>query len=72
MALNVQASRTELESTVLDTEPGTEPELPDIGTLGAGDDKCGVKLPRVEPVTAAERFFAVDVLRGFGFSASWQ
>ena len=65
MSLNVQASRTELESTVLDTEPGTEPELPDIGTLGAGDDKSGVKLPRVEPVAAAERYFAVDVLRGF-------
>jgi uncharacterized protein len=65
MSLNFQASRTELEPTILDTEPCTELELPDIGTLLAGNDLGGLKLPRVEPVAAAERCVAVDVLRGF-------
>jgi uncharacterized protein len=64
MSLDVQASQTELEPTVLDTEPSTESA---VGTLEANDDVGSLKRPqsRPEPVAAAERFFAVDVLRGF-------
>src|SRR5262249_7240847 len=62
--LDVQARQPELEATVLDTEPvatgssalaaaTVDPELRDVAK------------PTVEPVSAAERFFAVDVLRGF-------
>jgi uncharacterized protein len=61
MSLDVQASQTESEPTVLDTEPGPSA----IGEMAAHDELGCPKLPHAEPVVAAERFFAVDVLRGF-------
>ncbi len=64
MSLDVQASQPELEPTMLDTEPGsaeaTTPE-PD----GVYDAELDAVKPSAEPVKAAERFFAVDALRGF-------
>jgi uncharacterized protein len=68
MSLDVQASsRTELEPTVLDTEPSAEPGPLADGMPETNDDIGSLKLshPRPEPVVAAERYFAVDVLRGF-------
>jgi len=63
MSLDVHARQPEVEETVLDSEPSDESESVQPGiSLTEGD--VGVK-DRAEPVTAAERFFAVDVLRGF-------
>jgi uncharacterized protein len=64
MSLEVQASQPELEPTMLDTEPdpagSSAPE-----TSGVYDAELDGVRPGAEPVKAAERFFAVDVLRGF-------
>ena len=65
MSLNVQASQTDLEPTVLDRDPCAEPGPSDFDTLAGDDDLGRMKVPHVEPVAAAERYFAVDVLRGF-------
>jgi uncharacterized protein len=63
MSLDLQARKTEVEETVLDCEPSDAPESPEPGT-SLTEGEVGVK-NRAEPVTAAERFLAVDVLRGF-------
>jgi len=63
MSLEVSAQETELEPTILDTEPGLRSGPSADVTLAAESD-VGVK-KQVEPVSASERFFAVDVLRGF-------
>jgi uncharacterized protein len=62
MSLDVQTGQPELESTLLDTEPASgeasvEPSVHEI--------ELAAVQPAVAPVTAAERFFAVDALRGF-------
>jgi uncharacterized protein len=59
MSLDIQGQQTELEPTVLDTE-----SAPWVGGKWVGD-AVSQPLAQAEPVTAAERFFAVDVLRGF-------
>jgi uncharacterized protein len=63
MSLDVHARQPEVEETVLDSEPAdwAEPAGPET-VLTEGD--VGVTTS-AEPVSAAERFFAVDVLRGF-------
>src|SRR6266446_2120203 len=70
MSLDVQAQQPELKPDVVDTELGSmpgpvqdvAPEADDVAP--EADIVVGVK-KRVEPVAAGERFFAVDVLRGF-------
>jgi uncharacterized protein len=68
MSLDVRAGVPELEATMLDTEPAQAeavegpagpPALPD------GSAPSAAERPRALPVAAAERFFAVDALRGF-------
>jgi uncharacterized protein len=61
MSLDVRAGVPEFEPTLLDTEPVAAESLPrkDEGTEPVAER------PRALPVTAAERFFAVDALRGF-------
>src|SRR5450759_2249412 len=54
---------TELEPTVLDTEPDYKPaEFSDGAVLT--EEKPGL-MPRAEPVSGADRYYSVDVLRGF-------
>jgi len=62
MSLDLRSEQAALEPTPLDTEPDVSPPLaPDAtGTESGVSEK-----PRAEPVTATERYFAVDVLRGF-------
>jgi uncharacterized protein len=61
MSLDLPSQETELEPTLLDTEPAP-PWSPPTAT----ETETGVAAkPHVEPVSASERFFAVDVLRGF-------
>ena len=63
MSTDTTAEPTELEPTVLDTEPSFLP--------GDGEEKKAVTgpeprtAPRAEPVTGAQRYYSVDVLRGF-------
>src|SRR5262245_7910542 len=62
MSLDVPARPPELEPAVLDTQPASAVvALP----AGAADPELGVVATAAEPVSAAERSFAVDVLRGF-------
>jgi uncharacterized protein len=63
MSPNVHAQEPELEPTVLDTELALNPRLASVN-MAAADRGSRVKA-RTEPVSAGERFFAVDVLRGF-------
>jgi uncharacterized protein len=63
MPLDAQIRQPELEPTVLDTEPVSNVWTAPSVSLGLESDVGAKK--RVEPVSAAERFFAVDVLRGF-------
>jgi uncharacterized protein len=64
MSLDVQASQPELEPTMLDTEPDSaEASAPEA--IGVYDAELDAVQPGAEPVKAGERFFAVDVLRGF-------
>jgi len=63
MSLEISAQEMQLEPTVLDTEPGSLSE-PFEGVTLAAESDVGVK-KQVEPVSGSERFFAVDVLRGF-------
>jgi uncharacterized protein len=60
MSLEVQ---TGLEPNLLDTEPGSELErAADMAPVTASDPVARIK---PEPVAPGERYFAVDVLRGF-------
>jgi len=63
MSLDAQIEQTDQEPTVLDTEP-TEPGGPSLGDVIEVGTAEAPK-PRAEPVSSAERYFAVDVLRGF-------
>jgi uncharacterized protein len=63
MPPDLQAQEAALEPTMLDSELAATPKpLSDSWTLAS--DEPGLK-PKVEPVSATERYFAVDVLRGF-------
>jgi uncharacterized protein len=64
MSLDVQASRPELEPTMLDTEP-VSADAPGPDAMGVYDAELDAVQPGAEPVKPADRFFAVDVLRGF-------
>ena len=64
MSLDVQAGQSELEPTMLDTEP-TSAEVSVATDDGVYDSELDAVQPGIAPVKAAERFFAVDVLRGF-------
>ncbi len=64
MSLDVQASQPELEATMLDTEPASA-DAPAPDAMGVYDAELDAVRPGAEPVKAAERFFAVNVLRGF-------
>ena len=68
MSLDVRAGGPELEPTLLDTEPTSAEAAEEQAAELAGKEE-GVEFvaerPRALPVAAAERFFAVDVLRGF-------
>jgi uncharacterized protein len=54
---------TELEPTMLDTEPAYKATEPLDGEAGTGEKP--ELSPRAEPVSGAERYYSVDVLRGF-------
>jgi uncharacterized protein len=63
MSLDLQAEQPELAPNLRDTRPSSaSAPLPDVALEAESD--VGVS-KRVEPVSAGERFFAVDVLRGF-------
>ena len=63
MSLDVQAQQRERQPNLPDTELGSTPgPFPDVALEDEHD--AGLK-KQVEPVSAGERFFAVDVLRGF-------
>ena len=63
MATELTAGPTELEPTVLDTEPNGEPAAVAVEEVGTGERPQPA--PRAEPVTGAQRYYSVDVLRGF-------
>ena len=63
MSLDVQVRQAELEPTVLDSEPVSTTWGPRAAFLYADGDAGEKK--EAQPVSAGERFFAVDVLRGF-------
>ena len=67
MSLDVRAGESELEPTMLDTEPTSAEAAEDAGRrLPAMEDaELDAERPRALPVAAAERVVAVDVLRGF-------
>jgi uncharacterized protein len=63
MSVNARIEETGQEPTMLDTEPA-----PGAGTIpgdGALVDSARAQAPRAEPVSSAERYFTVDVVRGF-------
>ncbi len=63
MSHDVRSPRPELEPNLLDDEPGSPREATADATSESESDAR--EKTRVEPVAARERFFAVDVLRGF-------
>ncbi len=68
MSIDVRAGGSGPEPTLLDAEPTTAESAADQAAAFAGPDGAagpGGERPRAEPVTAAERLFAVDALRGF-------
>lgn len=68
MSLDVRPGGSEPEPTFLDTEPTSTASAEDQAAVMAGEvepDVSTVEKPRALPVTAAERYFAVDALRGF-------
>jgi uncharacterized protein len=63
MSPDTATQPAEMEPTVLDSEPGLTPP-------SAMEEQPGVRerpesMPRAEPVAGAERYYSVDVLRGF-------
>ena len=66
MSLDLDAGKADLEPTLLDTEPSTEPGWPAEGGLVVASDEIAAQpLARAEPVSASQRYFSVDVIRGF-------
>ena len=65
MSLDLDSGKLELEPTPLDTEPSTEPGWPDDGVSLASDELAAEPVARAEPVSASQRYFSVDVIRGF-------
>lgn len=63
MSLDMHKQGPEWEPTVLDTESGSKCWAPPGASMEL-DNSVGAKT-RVEPVSAGERFYAIDVLRGF-------
>jgi len=63
MSIDTNIGEAGQEPTMLDTEP-TEASGPSLGDL-MEVDTATVPKPRAEPVSSSERYFAVDVLRGF-------
>ncbi len=63
MSVDAQTEQVGPEPTMLDTEPvdGNGPALGDVVEVGTS----AAPKPRAEPVSSSERYFAVDVLRGF-------
>jgi uncharacterized protein len=63
MSLDAQIEQTDREPTMLDTEPaeGHGPSLGDLTEVGTSE----APKPRAEPVAGGERYFTVDVVRGF-------
>ena len=65
-SLDVHAEKPELEPTPLDTEPTEDPGWPADRLAVAGDELAAAdSVTRVEPVSASQRYFSVDVIRGF-------
>ena len=62
MSLDVQAGQPELEPTLLDSEPVSDEALAEPGV---DESQLVAVKPTVAPVSATERYFAVDMLRGF-------
>ena len=63
MSLDIKDQGLELDPTVLDTEPVSNRSVSPAARPEADSD---IEVQnQAEPVTAGERFFAVDVLRGF-------
>jgi uncharacterized protein len=63
MSTDTAAEPADLEPTVLDTEPTFTPDEQDGSKAVAA--RAPRIAPRAEPVTGAQRYFSVDVLRGF-------
>ncbi len=63
MSVDAQIEQSDREPTMLDSEPaeGSGPSLDD--SIEAGTYPA--PKPHAEPVSSSERYFAVDVLRGF-------
>jgi uncharacterized protein len=68
MSLDVHAEGSDLEPTLLDTEPGSAKAAEEqAASVDGWDEGAGsaAERPRALPVAASERLFAVDALRGF-------
>lgn len=68
MSLDLRPAGSEPDPTLLDTEPADSKSAEDQAAVMAGavePDVSAVEKPRALPVAAAERYFAVDALRGF-------
>lgn len=65
MSTDVRAEGSDIEPTLLEEEPSTpdEPGAPG-GVVASETAKPALERPRALPVAAAERYFAVDALRG--------
>ena len=63
MTPDALAQPSDLEPTMLDTEPLDKPPVSFEATSGPG--RRPAPKPEALPVSSAERYFAVDVLRGF-------
>jgi uncharacterized protein len=62
MSLELRSEQRALEPTPLDTEPDvSQPLVPETTPAESGVSEK----PSIGPVTATERYFAVDVIRGF-------
>jgi uncharacterized protein len=63
MALDSQARQPDLEPNLLDTEPSST--SPATADPDRSPESPAAESTRAEPVSAGDRYFAVDVLRGF-------
>jgi uncharacterized protein len=63
MSVDSEIKQTVEEPTMLDTEPVTTSDQPLSELIDIGPAKTPE--PRSEPVSSSERYFAVDVVRGF-------
>ena len=70
MTPDAPAQPSDVEPTMLDTEPLFKPPV-DVRAFGEPDPEATPR-PEALPVSSAERYFTVDVLRGFALWASWR